>query len=341
MTEKSYGGNNGVREHLNKKPIKTKISTDMKAIQKKDNKILSQDLDSDEDINKYIQAGKIAQEVKIFARKFIKKDMLLLIIAENIESEIIRLGGKLAFPVNLSIDSVAAHFNPSLDDITLANGLLKIDFGVHIDGFIADTAISLDLTPDKKHTLLIKASVDALESAIALLKKDPDSTLDLIGGVIHDSIKKLGFSPIINLSGHGISRYNIHDKVTIPNYANNSKSILLPGTYAIEPFATTGIGKVINGTHGNIYSLIQKKNPRGKTARDILEFISTEYKTLPFSQKEIIKKFGPLSRLGLKELQDSGTIHSYPQLIESSREPVSQAEHTFIKTKDNKIIITT
>jgi len=265
--------------------------------------------------------------------------MLLLDIAQKIHKKIKELGGKPAFPVNLSIDDIAAHYHPTLNDDTKATGLLKIDIGVHINGFIADTALSIDLTPDNKHKELIQVSQQALDNALTLLDKNP--TLNQIGQTIQKTIEEEGFSPIINLSGHGLDKYDIHAKLTIPNYGNDNENKLDSGSYAIEPFATTGEGKVYNSVSGNIYALTNPKNPRSPTARKILDYVIETYKTLPFSLREMQEEFGPMARLAMRELEQADIVHNFPQLIEKSHKPVSQAEHTFIKTPEGKIIITT
>lgn len=340
MTEKSYGGNNGIREHSGKIP-KNKQSSNKTSPKKEKKKIILGN-NKNELLNEhdsYIKAGKIAKEVVEYAKKIIKPDMLLLEIAQKIEAEIIKLGGEPAFPVNLSIGSIAAHYHPTLEDTTKASGLLKVDIGVHITGFIADTSFSMDLTSDKKYKELIKASEEALENALHLLEKNP--TLGEIGSVIQETIQKKGFSPIINLCGHGLSEYNIHTGITIPNHSNNNPNKIEPGTYAIEPFATTGEGRIYEGVSGNIYAIKNPRTPRGQTARKILEYFWEKKQTLPFSLREVQEKFGSMARLGLKELEQAGTVHNYPQLIEHSHQPVSQAEHTFIKTPDGKIIVTT
>src|SRR3989338_9223128 len=122
------------------------------------------------DKEKILKAGKIACEVKSWIKPQIKKDMPLIEIAEKIEAKIVELGGKPAFPVNLSINEIAAHYTPSHDDKTKAHGLLKVDFGVHIDGWIADNAFSVDLENSEENKKLIKASEEALENAIELIK---------------------------------------------------------------------------------------------------------------------------------------------------------------------------
>jgi len=292
-----------------------------------------------QEIESYEKAGKIAKELRKFVKDLVKPRMPLLEIAQKVHKEIEKLGAEPAFPVNLSIDDIAAHYHPSIDDETKAEGLLKIDIGIHVNGFIADTALSIDLTKDKKHTDLIKASEQAVENALKLQDKNP--TLHEIGEEIQKTIEDKGFSPIINLSGHSLDKYTIHAGITIPNYGNNNNNKLKPGAYAIEPFATTGEGKIYEGPPGNIYAIVNPKNTRSPTARKILDYAMKKYQTLPFSLREIQEKFGPMTRLAIKELENQNIIHSYSQLIEKSHQPVSQAEHTFIKDKNNKIIVTT
>lgn len=292
-----------------------------------------------QELESYQKAGRIAQELRKFVKNLVKPGMPLLEIAQKIHKEIERHKALPAFPVNLSIDDIAAHYHPPLDDKTKAEGLLKIDIGIHIDGFIADTAISIDLTKDKKHKELIQASEQAVENALKLQDKNP--TLHEIGEEIQKTIEDKGFSPIINLSGHSLDKYQIHAGITIPNYGNNNNNKLPEGAYAIEPFATTGEGKIYEGPPGNIYAVINPKNTRSPTARKILDYVMEKYQTLPFSLREIQEKFGSMARLAIKELENAKILHSYPQLIEKSHQPVSQAEHTFIKDKNNKIIVTT
>ena len=122
------------------------------------------------DKEKILQAGKIASEAREYARGFIKKGMPLVEIANKIEDKIVALGGKPAFPTCLSINEFAEHYIPNHDAETIANGLLKIDMGAHVDGWIADTAFSIDLENSEENKKIIKASKDALDAAISTIK---------------------------------------------------------------------------------------------------------------------------------------------------------------------------
>ena len=149
------------------------------------------------EIQDYKQAGEIAKQVVNYAKELIKPDMSLLEIAQKIHKKIQELGAESAFPVNLSINEIAAHYHPTLEDKTTAKGLLKVDIGIHINGFIADTAFSLDLTKDNKYKELIEASQEALSNSLKILNKNP--TLHQIGETIQQAIEDKGFTPIVNL----------------------------------------------------------------------------------------------------------------------------------------------
>ena len=287
---------------------------------------------------KILKAGKIAAQVRDYAKKIIEPGMPLLEIAEKIEAKIVSLGGKSAFPVNLSINDIAAHYTPIPEDKTLALGLLKVDIGVHVDGYIADTAFTLDLESSEENKLLIQAAEEALENAINITNKD--TKLKDIGKVIEETISSKGFTPIINLSGHEMQPYDLHAGITVPNIDNKQEGKIGTGLFAIEPFSTTGSGRVYDGKPSTIYQLLEPKMPRSNDARKILSFIQEEYDTLPFCSRWIFKKFGVKALIALKQLEDAGIIHQYQMLVESGHGKVAQAEHTILIEKDNVKVTT-
>jgi len=291
------------------------------------------------DNKKILQAGKIAQDIKKYIKPFVKKGVPLLEIAEKIESKIYELKGKPAFPTNLSINEIAAHYTPSYDDETLAHGLLKVDFGVHIDGWISDTAFSVDLEDSKENSKLIEASEKALEEAKKIIGKGTPT--NKIGKAIQEAIESYGFSPIINLSGHQIEQYNLHSGLSIPNIDDKRTTEITLGLYAIEPFSTNGSGKVKDGKPSGIYSLIDYKNIRNPSAREILEYIAEEYKELPFCSRWLVKKFGTKALPALNQLEQNGNLHQYAQLVEVGKGIVAQSEDTILIEEDGKKIVTT
>ena len=292
----------------------------------------------EEEREKLLKAGKIAHEVVAYARGIIKRDMKLLEIAENIESKIRELGGEPAFPVNLSINSVAAHYTPHAEDESLAHGLLKGDLGVHVDGYISDTAFSVDLDNNKENLKLIEAAKESLENASKLMKKGV--VTNDIGKEILRSMISHECNPIVNLSGHEIDRYDLHAGITIPNHPDSSTNELGVGVYAVEPFATKGDGRVHDGNPSGIYLLVNNKNVRSPVAREVLTYIIEEYGSLPFCSRWIVKKLGNKATLGLSQLEANGNLHHFAQLVEASGANVAQAEHTFL-IDEGEVIVTT
>jgi len=338
MTEKHYGGASsfGAKNISKKSKIITEKSE--KLVKAAKSNTVTNNKSEDEDYQKYVQAGKIASEAVKYAKSIIKPGMPLLEIAEKIERKIEDLGAKPAFPINLSINEIAAHSTPGFNNAEIARDLLKVDIGVHISGFIADTAFSLDLENSEENKNLISAAESALNSALNIVKVG--IKLKEIGKAIENTIKKSGFRPIVNLSGHSIDIYDLHAGMNIPNYDNSQEKTLESGTYAIEPFATLGSGSVRDGKPSGIYILEKSGNVRDSFAREVLQFIAEEYKNLPFCSRWIYKKFGSRGLLALRRIEESKLIHHYHQLVEISGKKVAQAEHTVILTEKEKIITT-
>lgn len=284
------------------------------------------------ELKNWQRAGIIAAQIVNYIKEIAKPGTSMLEIAKKVEEKITEAKAKPAFPINISCNEIAAHCSPEYNDETKINGLVKIDFGVSVDGYISDTAFSLDLSSGKKYAKLIQASNEALNKAIGIIK--PGITLREIGKTIQETITSYGFSPIRNLSGHELKQYKLHSGLTIPNYDNGNETKLEEGQIiAIEPFATSGEGIVQDGKPSGIYNLIEHKPVRDSTARQILNFIEEEYKNLPFSSRWIINKFGTKALFALRILENAEAINQFAQLIEKSKQPISQAEHTIIVGK--------
>lgn len=292
---------------------------------------------SPEQLEKYRKACRIAAEALAYGRSLIKKEALLLGAVEKTEERIFALGGKPAFPSQISLNHIAAHFCPDADDKTIfTDQLVKLDVGVHIDGFIGDTATTVDLSG--KNSELVKASQEALEEAIKVIK--PGATLSEIGEAIKNRISSYGFAPIRNLSGHALGEYNVHASPSIPNFNTGDKTELKKGqVIAIEPFATTGAGIVVDTSNPSVFSMIEKRPVRDMTSRQILDFIDENYGILPFAKRWLVTKF-PLLRvnLALRQLTQVGAIRAYPPLAEKNKGLVSQFEHTVLVDEKAEIL---
>jgi|SRR3989344_7674743 len=290
------------------------------------------------EITKIKEAGKIAAHVSEYARTIIKKSVPLLEIADKIEEKIKELKAKPAFPVNLSINEISAHYTPSYNDTTLAHGLIKVDIGVHLDGYIADTAFSLDLEESQENKKLIEIAEKARDLALEEIKIG--SKVNEIGRIIEQTCSSNNVLPIHNLSGHSIDDYEVHSGIAIPNFDNSQEIEIIEGLYAIEPFTTRGAGAVKDGKPSGIYHIQKEGSVRDNFAREVLKYIKEEFKTLPFSSRQIYKKFGSRGLLALRQIEQFGIINQYPQLIEKDGAIVAQAEHTVLLTQKEKVITT-
>ncbi len=300
-----------------------------------------------QEIESYTKAGEIAREIKAFARDIIKPGVKLIDVAEAIDNKIFELGGEPAFPVNLSLNEIAAHYTPAPGDETTAEGILKIDVGVAIGGYIADTAFSLDLTEDKKHKEMIELNEKILDNVTKKIHIGME--IYEIGETCQKTLKEWNdkndnsFSIIRNLSGHSLGQNQIHAGLTISNYKNENKNIL-DGAFAIEPFVTMGVGEIYEGQPGGIYVLQSDAPVRDRDAREVLKFIKESFITRPFCLRFLVKEFENLSPVKLKfilsMLVRQGILHEYPMLIEKSKSPVSQFENTFV-IADGEVSCTT
>lgn len=274
------------------------------------------------------EAGAILAQVREEARERVEVGTGYLELSEWIEDRIRELGGDPAFPVNISVDEEAAHGAAKRDDHReLGEELVKLDVGVHVDGWIADAALTVDLRDEPE---LVEAAREALSAAIELV--EPGVETGEIGAAIESTIEDHGYRPVVNLTGHGLGRYEQHTQPTIPNRAVDSGVELQAGdVIAVEPFATTGSGKVGEGTLEEIFMLDNERSVRNRDAREALKQISEEFKTLPFA-----KRWLDVDRpdVAIRRLKMRNVIEGYPVLKEGEGALVAQAEDTLIVTED-------
>ena len=291
-----------------------------------------------EEIEKLKKAGKIAAQVLEYGKGLIKKDASLLEVLDKIEAKIFELGAKPAFPAQISCNHIAAHYCPEEDDKTIfSDQIVCLDVGVHVDGFIGDTAVTVDLSG--KHEDLVKASREALENAIKTIKVGV--TLGEIGKIIQDTIQRYGFAPIRNLSGHGLGVYEQHTKPSIPNFDNKDNTKIDNGmVFAVEPFASTGAGIVQDSGIATVFSLGAKKPVRNLITRQVLKEVKT-YNGLPFTTRWLTRKFGVKAKFALREMEQLGMLHSYAPLADKDKGLVSQAEHSILVDNNGKVVVLT
>ena len=290
----------------------------------------------------YFRAGKIAREVRENVRNTEWTGKTVYEICEHVESEIIKRGAKCAFPVNTSINEVAAHYTAEPNDpLTIKNDdLVKIDLGAQINGYIADTAVTVCYNPEFDN--LVQAAELSLSNAMSMIKVGVKSSD--VGRTIEKTIKQMGFLPIANLSGHSLDQYTIHAGKSVPNiWSIGSFTFNENQAFACEPFVTTGdgLGFVHEGKIKNIFALSSRKKTKDKEADKMLDYIWQNFNLLPFALRWLTNEWEEKEARNLLEvLVKKKAVHAYPVLVEGNGQRVTQAEHTFIPNETGVTITT-
>jgi methionyl aminopeptidase len=289
---------------------------------------------NDEIFEKYRDAGVLAAKILNRGVQGIRIGGSYLELVESIEIQVKEEGAALAFPLNLSLNEDAAHDTASPGDprVFARGDVAKLDLGIQIDGYIADTATTIDLG---NNSLLLEASERALKTAIKEVR--PGIAAGILGAAIQQEIECRGYRPISNLTGHGLDQYILHCPPTIPNVAINGGVVLEEGmVFAIEPFATTGSGHVGERNRKEIYSQISQKPVRIPAARAVLNKVKN-CNGLPFARRWLKEKNQDIA---LSTLVRDRILHVYPVLSDISGSLISQHEHTVIVTDDGCIVTT-
>ena len=279
-------------------------------------------------LEKYKKAGKIAAEVKKKIERELEPGIKIFDLANKIEDLIIKKGGRPAFPVNISINDVAAHYTPVFNDAKEINpgDLVKIDIGVHVDGYIGDMAF----TYSSEKNPLIKCGEKIFENVLKIIK--PGVKISEIGKTIEQTVKDQGCGLIVNLTGHTLDKYVFHGNPSIPNVENNLEYAFKEGdVIALEPFITETNGFVIESGVTEIYRYLMPRPVRLTEARKILELAKTKYHELPFAKRWLYKEISPVKvSLALRQLEMAGALETYPVLKETEGKKIAQKEHTII-----------
>jgi len=299
---------------------------------------------SEEAIEAYKQAGEAAKAAIRKALEIVHAGASIKDVCNTIENVIIEYGCKPAFPCNIGINEIAAHY--TADENTRAvipdNCIVKIDLGAHYNGYIADTAITLNISSEFEDLIkAVKEAIDVVSNEI-----DVNIPIAKLSTIIEKTIKSYGFKPIKNLAGHQIDRYKLHTGISIPN-SRQIKDVftkLSPGfAYAIEPFATidSGLGEVNGVRGGNIFKLVSPRPPKMGAARSLFLNIQRKFNYLPFTRRWLTDfKDNPSYPKSFSQLLEKGYITEYPYMVEGYGKPVAQWEHTFLVLEKEVVKLT-
>ncbi|KAJ2081278.1 Methionine aminopeptidase 2 [Coemansia sp. RSA 988] len=292
------------------------------------------------------RGAEVHREVRQNVRQRIKPGMDLTTIAEMIENgtrslvEVNGLEAGIGFPTGLSINHCAAHFTPNAGDhvVLQKDDVLKVDFGVQVNGNIVDSAFTMAW--NERYDPLLQAVKDATNTGVR--EAGIDVRLGDIGAAIQEVMesyeieldgKTTNIKSIRNLCGHNIGPYLIHSGKSVPIVANHDQTRMEEGElFAIETFGTTGNGFVQEEGPCSHYAKIggEHMSPRIPSAKKLLQTITKNFGTLPFCRRYLDRLGESHYYLGLKSLVDSGIVNSYPPLCDVKGSYTAQSEHTFI-----------
>ena len=287
-------------------------------------------------------SGKILRETREEIKNFVKEGMPIIGICEKAEDLIRKEGAKPAFPCNVSINEIAAHYTSPPGDKTIIpeNSVVKVDIGAHIDGYLTDTAVTVCFDPDSND--LVATAERALKAAVENIR--PGMSTSKLGSIIDMTIRSLGFKPISNLTGHEVGRYVVHTGTSLPNVPQLfSSKIKQGGVYAIEPFVTVpkAAGRVENGTQVTIFRFLKSRSTVNPYAKKLLKHIEDNFRTLPFAERWLQNVVPEEShKIAFAELLKSKALMQYPIFVEASGKTVAQAEHTVLIVEDGCAVLT-
>jgi len=286
------------------------------------------------------RAGRIASECREWARENIKPGVEVRHILETVEDMIRERDAQPGFPAQSSRNSVAAHYcSAPGDSMQYEEGdCVKVDIGVHVDGYIADTATSVDLSSDGRWTPLVKASADALAAAIATV--GAGVKVSDVGAAIERTILAAGFEPVRNLTGHGLARWKVHTAPQIPNYGERGGGKLKEGmVIAIEPFACTGRGYIREAGKAEVFMMVRPPRKAKGLDRGVLKAIEA-WRGLPIARRYFGDFDTEILEDTISKLAKQGSLMRYPPLVEDAGVMVTQTEHSMFIGPDGVEILT-
>jgi methionyl aminopeptidase len=261
-------------------------------------------------------------------------------VQEHAEEVIRESGAAPSFPAQTSRNRIAAHYcSPPGDDTRFEEGdLVKVDVGAHVDGYPADTGVTVDLSIDGHWADLIGAASGALDAAIAALSNGVST--GSVGHAVERTIREAGFRPIANLSGHGLARWSLHAPPQIPNVGMAGGEALRAGSvFAIEPFATTGAGFVKDEGKAEVFSQLAELPATGGCEEELRAAV-LGWHGLPFARRYFLNHpRNPFERC-LRDLVKKDALHAYSPLVEVSGGMVAWKEHSIYLSEAGPEILT-
>jgi len=305
-------------------------------------------------LNKYVLAGKIAQEVLVALQcKVVNENVTDVVQLCALGDQLITektgslykkgdISRGVAFPTCISKNSLAGHFSPLTPspDATLQNGdLIKIDLGVQIDGFASLVATTFQVGGgpiEGAKANAMAAAWTGAECAIRMMK--PGTSNEQITEMFQKVADSFGCQCLEGVLSHELRQFVIDGENTILAKPSPERQVekfeLQPNkVYAIDVVMSTGEGKAIRkDVHDTtIYKRIVENQYqlKNKTARQFLKQVNTDFPAYPFTLRNFTETL-TRARAGLKECLAHDLLSDYPVLHEKENEFIAQFKFTCV-----------
>ncbi|KAH8432449.1 uncharacterized protein LDX57_010085 [Aspergillus melleus] len=314
--------------------------------------------------NDYRKAAEIHRQVRRWTQETARPGQSLTDIAVGIDDGVRALldnaglepgsclKSGLGFPTGLSLNNCVAHWtpNPGQKDVILdRSDVMKVDFGVHINGWIVDSAFTMSFDPtydnllaavkDSTNTGIKNSGVDVRISDVSAAIQEVMESYEVeIGG------KTFPVKPVRNITGHNIKAYQIHAGKSVPFIKTKDQTKMEEGeVFAIETFGTTGRGVLYDGPgvygYGKSYSAPSKITSSLASARSLYKTINDNFGTIVFCRR-YLERLGVQRYLaGMNDLVNKGVVDVYEPLIDTPGSYSAQFEHTILLGETSKEVI--
>jgi len=304
-------------------------------------------------LNKYVLAGQMAQEVLMTLTQAIENgcmDVVALctqgdaLILEKTHSMFKKgeMARGVAFPTCISKNELAGHFSPleaGPESTLQAGDLIKIDLGVHMDGFAALAATTFQVgggSIDGRKADVLAAAWTASQCAIRMMKPGTtnESITEMFGAVASD----FGCECLEGVLSHELRQFVIDGEKTILAKPSPEQQVemfeLEPNkVYAIDCVMSTGEGKAIRrDTHNTtIYKRVVENQYqlKSKHSRSFLRQVNADYPAYPFNLRNFNDNM-TTAKFGLKECLNHELLSDYPVLHEKEGQFIAQFKFTCI-----------
>jgi len=226
--------------------------------------------------------------------------------------------------------------------------VMCVDFGVHINGRIVDSAFTMAFDP--VYDNLLTAVKEATNTGVK--EAGIDVRVGDIGGAIQEVMEsyevEIGGQTfpvkcIRNLNGHNIGQWQIHYGKSVPIVKSNDQTKMEEGeVFAIETFGSTGNGYVRDDLETSHYAKIADAPNvalRLSSAKNLLNVITKSFGTLPFCRRYLDRLGQEKYLLGLNNLVSSGIVEAYPPLVDKKGSYTAQFEHTILLRPNIKEVL--